>query len=206
MNYTITEEQIKELSKWKHGKRLTQEWFPEVFETKVEVGKWYKRPNGNFLFIKSIKNTGVYGYGFDVFGYWVNCTDESSLAFICDLEILKHLDKATHEEVESALIAEAKKRGFVEGAKFKSSISENGEIRTVRESNSFGFIFCFDYNQLTTSTSKSEWEDGWSSQSNPTIFKNGIWASIIKEKSLSKSEAEAKLTELINDGNTYKIN
>ena len=37
------------------------------------------------------------------------------------------------------------------------------------------------------------------------IFENGVWAEVIKEKTLSKSEAEAKLTELINDGFEYKI-
>ena len=40
--FTITEEQIKELSKWKHGKRLMQDWFPEAFEKQLEVGKVYK--------------------------------------------------------------------------------------------------------------------------------------------------------------------
>ena len=37
--FTITKEQIEELSKWKHGKRLMQDWFPEAFEKKLEVIK-----------------------------------------------------------------------------------------------------------------------------------------------------------------------
>ena len=37
------------------------------------------------------------------------------------------------------------------------------------------------------------------------IFSNGKWAEVIKEKTLSKSEAEAKLTELCKDGFEYKI-
>gem|GEM_PF-3903038 len=38
-----------------------------------------------------------------------------------------------------------------------------------------------------------------------TFYKDGQWAEIIKEKTLSKSEAEAKLTELSKDGFEYKI-
>ena len=37
--FTITKEQIEELSKWKHGKRLMQDWFQEAFEKQLEVGK-----------------------------------------------------------------------------------------------------------------------------------------------------------------------
>ena len=33
--FTITEEQIKELSKWKHGKRLMQDWFPEALKEEI---------------------------------------------------------------------------------------------------------------------------------------------------------------------------
>lgn len=33
--FTITKEQIEELSKWKHGKRLMQDWFPEAFEKQL---------------------------------------------------------------------------------------------------------------------------------------------------------------------------
>ena len=37
------------------------------------------------------------------------------------------------------------------------------------------------------------------------IYYKGIWSEIIKEKILSKAEAEAKLTELSKDGFEYKI-
>ena len=185
--YTITEEQIKKLSKQdKIVEEYLKEWFPKAFNPKVEIGKWYKHPNGNLLFIKSIKNTGVYGYGFDVFGNWVNCTDESSLAFICDLEILKHLDKAKIQLVKTALIAEAKRRGFVDGAKYKSP---NGKFkRTVV------------YPLVLTNDGK-DLKDSHCSM----LTYRGQWAEIIKEKILSKSEAEAKLKELSKDGFEYKI-
>ena len=73
--FTITKEQIEELSKWKHGNLLMQDWFPEAFEKKLEVGKVYKYPNfrgGKFMF----KFNGEFGeritYGFDANGEWSN--------------------------------------------------------------------------------------------------------------------------------------
>ena len=73
--FTITKEQIEELSKWKHGNLLMQDWFPEEFEKKLEVGKVYKYPNfrgGKFMF----KFNGEFGeritYGFDANGEWSN--------------------------------------------------------------------------------------------------------------------------------------
>ena len=61
--YTITEEQIKELAKWKHGKRLTQEWFPEVFKPKLEEGKWYNYGR-SLLNYQGLKNYLIQAYGF----------------------------------------------------------------------------------------------------------------------------------------------
>ena len=71
--FTITEEQIKELSKWKHGKRLMQDWFPEAFEKQLEVGKVYKYPSlggGKFMF--KFNGFGANSYGFTIIGEWSN--------------------------------------------------------------------------------------------------------------------------------------
>ena len=38
--YTITEEQIKSIAEG-GGKKKIKEMFPEVFNPKLEVGKWY---------------------------------------------------------------------------------------------------------------------------------------------------------------------
>ena len=85
--------------------------FPKV---ELEVGKWYKSTtlSNVFLFLKDKE----YGrYGFDSNG-WYNVTDSNF-----ELEPDKWT-LATKEEVETALIAEAKKRGFKEGVYFNSVV------------------------------------------------------------------------------------
>ena len=112
--FTITEEQIKELSKWKHGKRLMQDWFPEAFEKQLEIGKVYKYMSfnqGKFMF----KFNGDFGinscYGFDINGEWSN---ELRL-WKCDVHLY---EEATKEEWLEALKNEARKRGFKKGVKY----------------------------------------------------------------------------------------
>ena len=111
--FTITEEQIKELSKWKHGKRLMQDWFPEAFEKQLEVGKVYKYPSlggGKFMF----KFNGEFSkltYGFASNGEWCNELG------IRESEISDY-QEATKEEWLVALKEEARKRGFKKGVKY----------------------------------------------------------------------------------------
>ena len=49
-NYKITEDQIKQLAK---GNKKVEKMFPEVFETEIELNKWYKREDcpGSIIFI-----------------------------------------------------------------------------------------------------------------------------------------------------------
>lgn len=175
--YTITEEQIKELAKWKHGKRLTQEWFPEVFENKLEVGKWYKYKKGVF-FITSINGFWINVYGTDKDGDWM--TDNAKTTYDSCFK------PATNEEVLASLISEAKRRGFVDGAKY---ISPGG-----------GFKRTVVYPLALTDDGKD-----LKCANQEMLTLDGQWAEIIKEKILSKAEAEAKLKELSKDGFEYKI-
>ena len=188
-NYTITEEQIKDIAKG-GGDIKIKEMFPEVFETKLEVGKWYKvdgdkcGKSGRKLLACFSGTEEDSNYGFYFMGTWNN-----------DLSLYhKYINKitfaATAEEVKTALIAEAKKRGYTE-FNFKSLEKQGSGFDSIFEN------WTFIANTLFTRPIGS---------GGKIVFKDGIWASIIKEKSLSKSEAEAKLTKLINDGNTYKIN
>jgi len=136
------------------------------------------------------------GYGISSNGFWCN-----EVSWIQNKEYNPHR-KATESEVFEALKKEAVKRGFVDGVKFKSSLSEDGKTRTVYFKNESCFDFYASLNRLNCVTTRDEWDFG---QSNPTIFQNGVWSEIIKERTFSKSEAEAKLNELINDDYTYKI-
>lgn len=97
-NYEITEEQIKELAK---GNAKVKKMFPEVFETKLETGKWYKYKK--FL-IYVLDETHWCGY--DACENWQNNVYYDNLLKDKDFE------PATDSEVEEALTNEAKKRGL----------------------------------------------------------------------------------------------
>ena len=183
MNYTITKEQILKLSKINAVvKENLNELFPDAFKPELELGKWYRNTN------KALANYqgGIKGYGFTIDGEWGLFKDNWSF------DSPENWKPATHEEVEAALIAEAKKRGFVDGAKFKSSLSENGDVRTVRES--YQCELNPLSNTLHVSTPRKEWDEF---QSNPCIFKDGNWAEIIPEekKIITKEKAEKILSK-----------
>ena len=103
-NYTITKEQFLKLAnKAEQGCTSVIEsdlknWFPEVFKTELEVGKWYKMKSDiHFLcnFNGNIGNNGN-SYGFNLNGEWM---DNSMCFHNSDTYV-----EATPEEVESALI------------------------------------------------------------------------------------------------------
>lgn len=180
--FNITEDQLKELSK---GNAKVERWFPEAFETKLEVGKWYKLKDINkLLYITHFDRGHAYGYGFDNSDWFLH--DGSKLYnCACNSVSVKFLNLATESEVFKALEKEALKKGFVNGAKFLSPIDKHkGECKD-------GFDFSLDLNVLYNN--------------NVSVFTQGKWASIIKEKTLSKSEAESMINEFKNDGYAYKI-
>ena len=161
-NYTITTEQINELCKESDfAKLMLPKWFPEAFKKELEVGKWYKRPHNSALFyvteILNIDSNHCKVFGFDNVGKWM---PENAKTFPDnDFE-------ATPEQIESALINEAKKRGYREGvkcsfgiAKSKRTISTNEIIFDTNYGNNVGL--CMGMN---------------------VIFRDGKWAEIIPEE------------------------
>jgi|GEM_PF-4426498 len=56
--YTITEEQIMSIAEG-GGKKKIKEMFPQVFNTKLEVGKWYKSES-----LLGVYNSDEITYGF----------------------------------------------------------------------------------------------------------------------------------------------
>ena len=96
MKYEITEEQIKELAK---GNAKLKTMFPEVFETKLEVGKWYKY--NNFL-IYVIDETHWCGYD--------ACKNWQNNIYYDNLLKDKDFKPATDSEVLEALKNEFKKQ------------------------------------------------------------------------------------------------
>lgn len=139
--------------------------FPKVFkETELEVGKWYWR-DGELMVWNDGKNT----YGFNDDGLW-----GSGFCFST-----KHdLKPATKEEVEQALIAEAKKRGFKDGVCFKTAV--NGYISTFKGQPCFHGSMGFNL---------------YGSDYEGCVFIDGKWATIVE--TISKEQAEKELGKKI---------
>ena len=123
---------------------------------KLEVGKWYKYNNGIFNY--QGLSTLIRGYGVDSLGNWLE---------LCNLgDSPEQWILATPQEVEEALIKEAKKRGFKKGVRFNSVAQGN----TSGDSNVKGsnVIECADgVNRVRC--------NGW------TIYYKGKWATIIEQ-------------------------
>ncbi len=167
--YGITEEQIKEAhnaacSQWK---QKIEEWFPECFKTEYEIGEWYKTKTGYFNYQLENKS---YGTNNDNWVDWSWVVDDG-------VKTGWVIGKATTEEVESMLIKEAKKKGFVNGTRFlgvqgadKDIIIEIGKSCAV-EMNQYG-LYCQD----------------------SYIFYKGEWATIVEiPKEMTLEEIEKQL-------------
>lgn len=177
--YKITEEQIKKLSQQDQiVEEHLQEWFPEAFKPKLEIGAWYKvigylcgqTPGSDILACYTGSKNENYGFTFK--GFWE--TDltlyHEDLAF-CTF-------KASEEEVKTALVKEAEKRGYKQGTKIKALISEHIPTYTLRQGRP---IFSLDDNKMYIG--------------GVLVFKAGIWAEIIEQGPivLSRQEIANKL-------------
>ena len=162
MEFTVTKEQILEFANWGNpdNKKKLKEWFPKAFEAQLEVGKWYKTRGGCMFFLTRFRGEQNKGYGFNKNGLWVNSSD-SFFGYKSDIA-----SEATTEEVESALIAEAKKRGFKKGALCAFG---GGKYKRQLETNDF----MWERNRLMVSCHDD---------SKDIIFQDGIWATILPEE------------------------
>ena len=159
----ITEEQIKDLD---NGSTTVRELFPQVFETVLEVGEWYKQKNANVLILRS----GEFGN----FGFY-NKTCGNNLHCITPSE----WQKADIEEVKQRMTEELVKRGFVKGCSF---VSLGGYIRK-NTSGVLGFDeFIKEYDWIICI-------GGY------TVFENGQFATLINEPT-QKEILQAKIKEL----------
>lgn len=150
----------------------------------LEVGKWYKKNDyGDLMFYFNGKYTykdNENNYGFDYNGFF-----QKEIG-VHKREVNKYYE-ATHEEVEQALIKEAKRRGLVNIGQisiykpFSENKSSKGYFKT---SHNFYKFNPYD-NTLRL--------DG------VRVFENGVWAEIIDDKAELKQEIEDlenKLKEL----------
>ena len=145
MKYDITKEQILETIRT--GTDVTERY--EAFKKELEIGKWYKYKLALFYVTNKRSNNANYYnvFGFDVDGNWM--TDNAATYFD------ENYIEATPEEVESALINEAKKRGYKGGitcafgkGAYNMMIREN-EIRWVPDWQDKGAL-CMGMNVIFT--------------------------------------------------------
>lgn len=194
MNYEITQEQIKKLSRQDQiVEEYLNEWFPEAFE-ELEIDKWYKHIDKDgrvYLF----NHQGSNSYGF-FRGNWTEKWD--TLSGFDRKPIL-----ANDSEVTEMLIKESKKRGFINGAYANNSMIEfNGCTPSVSKK-------C----KINLSKGFSNFEKFYDLRINGStpcnsafiIFKNGVWAEVLKTKYLTKEQAENSLKLLHADGYEYEI-
>ena len=119
-----------------------------------EVGAWYAN-NGMPMSMVCYSGKG------DGYGTWSGSNWGNSWA----IDQIDNWTKATPQEIETALISEAKKRGFKEGVRFKM-----GDV-------DYGYSFDSDRDF----TYKGELMLGKSANCGHIIFRDGKWATIIED-------------------------
>ena len=162
---------------WSGIKKDIEKEFPKLFkEDELFVGKWYYYRN--WLIEYAGKTTHLTAnYGFDDNGNYFYDSKQNSFG-----NTPKEWVLATDEEVERALIKEAKNRGFKEGVRFKSKWMSRIIAKLIDGK------FLFD-NRLELCYKN----DGGMLY---TLFENGVWAEIIKE-TITKEQAEKELGKTI---------
>lgn len=131
---------------------------------KYEENKWYKSKTNQLVFITEFRDYDVIGYGFGNKNDWFDISEWMDGWKSLELRL------ANHQEVEEALIKEAKKRGFKEGVRFKSALYKYDCVITTYE-----FDFHFDYMDMCKNVLFCNGN---------AIFSNGVWAEIVKDKTI----------------------
>ena len=141
----------------------------EILNLGLKVGEWYKY-NNCILNYRGVKDWGIIqAYGF-VGGDWVYVDNFGNSP--------EQWIKATEQEVGQVLTDEAKKRGFKQGVKFKCLITN--EIGEMMED----YLLmngCFGRGNSLESAFKNDFING-------VLFKDGVWAEIIDDKTELKQE------------------
>jgi len=143
---------------------------PNFFKVELEVGKWYKHTTCNNTICFKIDNSG--------YGIWEGKWSE--LIIIVEND---NWTPATHQEVEDALIIEAKKRGFKKGV----TVSRTQKMLDEHEVSLAEKVVLIVGNEYVY--------DGYLSIDGRVIFIGGKWAEILE--TITKAEAEKLLNKII---------
>ena len=153
-------------------KRQIKKNFPELFKDRLEIGKWYKQGSKCVIYItKKMEDEDWYeSYGLNIFGDWMTMNGQ----FIDDGMLMP----ATNQEVEKALIKEAKKRYKVPcKVKYLDGSSNDSLV---------GYNLDFVNGKLCSTLVNGKNSD--------VLFQDGKWAEIIEEPKYPE-----KVQELIDE-------
>lgn len=144
----------------------------------LEVGKWYKSSFTNgldienksiFCITKTKHGGSIIAFGFDFYGLWFGEQEIHN-------PTIDYFAPATESEVFEALKAEAEKRGFKEGAVF----TDKDTRIHVKVLDSSTWFYSKKTNMLHVTIPEYQWLLN-NNVSNPIIFNNGKWATIISQ-------------------------
>lgn len=178
--FNITETQILDAHKaaCDELKAMIESWFPDLFPTKLIVGNWYKSTFGSIAFYQG---ENVLTYGINPLRGWIESAnwfnDSNITSDNCKL--------ATKNEVREALIKESKKRGIKAGVSLKTpSNFGNGRFSDglflTRDSS-----YDFDWSDLRIPAATTN-------NCAAVIYKDGVWAEIIKEREVTLQDIANK--------------
>ena len=160
----------------------------QAFATpKLEVGKWYKSPKyGKAIFyITNITNKKVDAYGLNYKYEWQNEKEFGD-------SISEDYELATDKEVETALISEAKKRGFKNGEKIdQTKMNTDFNTKVFKLQTDEEMYYCKGLNTL--------------SFGNYWLFKEGVWAEIIEDSKPKINGYEMEVVKGCNGGDVIKF-
>ena len=172
-NYKITKEQILKLAnKAEQGCTSVIEsdlknWFPDAFKTEFKVGRVYKINKSIFHCTEITEDGVLYGYGLFDARWDERFNNDGSCICACnELAAKDRLVEASIQEWESALINEAKKRGYKKGVKCYFGIGKYQRIISTDD-------IIFDTNYLN---------NGGLCMGMDVIFTQGNWAEIIPQE------------------------
>lgn len=173
-------------------KKFLSHKFPET----DYVGKVWEN-DGWIGYVTSVdKSGGLYGYGFSSNGEWIN--RKKGLFLLFRPNELKNLTQATEEEWKEALVKEAKRRWFVEGAIIKKSLCR---IVFGKEK-----IEGQHHNSFNSGKLNEFWLD--SDEGGACVMKDGIWAEVVEDEKQSTRRTSIELgskpfNEITVNGVTY---
>jgi hypothetical protein len=167
MRISVAEEPKLEVAKWYEA----IERHIGIAKDEPKLDRWYKRAGRSLVYLTGITRGVGYGYGFDIDGNWFDRCNGNPIFIDCLVE-------ASYQEVEEALVKEAKRRGY------KSGVTA---------------IFGSGRDQRTISSDSITWE-AWNdtmalSMGCDVIFRQdtGKWAEIIEvDKFAELKEARKK--------------